>query len=1326
MPGSAEQVVSEVGKRLAQPRLGKDALVKLLKQAESALSELSQSSSLHDALRPLSKSLVQTSLLSHKDKDVRLLVAVCFIEVMRILAPDPPFTDEIFKEIFRLFISEFVGLADSGSPYLTRRMKILENVAALRCSVIMVDTGCQDLVLDMAKIFFSAAKQGLQQCVHQAMVSIMTQILNEKVTQALLDVIFRNLVKEDKGGAHKLAVDIIQNCAEKLEHTVRMFLSSCIFNKGAPVNEHKKLHHKIILELFQCAPQMLFAVIPSLTHELLSDQVDIRLEAVQLIGRLLVFSNLRFGQENQLVFMEFLKRFSDKSAEVRIAAIDAAKVCLVRLELFSQREIAVSSGNIAQDILKSLEGRLLDFDDKVRIRAVYAVCDLAKSNLSSFPSELILQAAERLRDKKISVRKNVMHKLLDLYRDYCEKCSKGIATINPHYEQIPAKLLLCFDKDCGSFRPQNMGLIFAEEIFPSSLSPKERAMHWVEFFYYFKSQHVKALRIIFSQKRRLLLEMQAYLSLRAKKEESSDEIEKKICGSFRKMSASFADIPKVEECFENLHQMKDNNIFKDLTELIKEGITFATVRSIRDSFLKRIGNKHPIFNFCKQLSTELSHSLFNWEMICAILEALLSCRNESTHFAESACDLLLLVALVFPSLFRGSEEYLLKLFSEESVLINEKTLQMLAYLAKSACHLSVNFSSDVYLLLEQKCIDGTRAESKYAISAIASLIQSPDDKKFAKLCKKVVGVLKKTYLPDNHNIPTLLQSLGLILEHSPSMYTSYDEHIIKFVQRVFVSSEFVSTPGLSPPDENACSFSCKLKIYCLKVLVKSCLPRTTALDRIENFLKMLLEIISEEFTSITICDYDKPYLRLAAGKSVLRLATRWDSHISPKLFRTALLMARDSSYIVRKSFICKIYGLLKNHAIPIRYACAFALSSTDCAGDVRTESHRYLIEVLKEQGGVSVHQNRTSKDSIVEHPTYAVVFLIHALAYDREFPLNFSEKETISSGFWSPLVVMLRELVEIDNPNRTEHGPTSSVSILLGIFSAVQKAQDLSGSDITHKLHILSKIGLLMVKELDKHCKMSDSPRHILLPSSYYRLSASERKADECCQLDLITDSFVKRILKAHEPYNHQEDTECSIITERPSKESAPKRGASSSLNKSSVGPRASGQDQGKVKKSSVLAEDVSKKNDQNSIHSLEKDKVSSCGSAGTKLSSPGSLGLAKEADSRDRASLLENQNRPTVKKIPLKSDQKWEFVNDTMLTEDIPDCDPRDCELDEDVGDCDDNFVKCPLSNNKTAGAGLRKKSKRALDLRSAQNSGLTADTVSNVRCTRSRKVQA
>lgn len=52
-------------------------------------------------------------------------------------------------------------------------------------------------------------------------------------------------------------------------------------------------------------------------------------------------------------------------------------------------------------------------------------------------------------------------------------------------------------------------------------------------------------------------------------------------------------------------------------------------------------------------------------------------------------------------------------------------------------------------------------------------------------------------------------------------------------------------------------------------------------------------------------------------------------------------------------------------------------------------------------------------------------------------------------------------------------------------------------------------------------------------------------------------------------------------------------------------------------------------KKDQNTNDSLGKENVSSCGSAGTKLSSPGSLGLAKEADSRECVSFLDKQNHP-------------------------------------------------------------------------------------------------
>lgn len=50
----------------------------------------------------------------------------------------------------------------------------------------------------------------------------------------------------------------------------------------------------------------------------------------------------------------------------------------------------------------AIGGRLLDHDDKVRMEAVNVVCELAKTNLSRISSDLITQAAERLRDKKVS------------------------------------------------------------------------------------------------------------------------------------------------------------------------------------------------------------------------------------------------------------------------------------------------------------------------------------------------------------------------------------------------------------------------------------------------------------------------------------------------------------------------------------------------------------------------------------------------------------------------------------------------------------------------------------------------------------------------------------------------------------------------------------------------------------------------------------------------------------------------------------------------------------------------------------------------------------
>jgi hypothetical protein len=55
------------------------------------------------------------------------------------------------------------------------------------------------------------------------------------------------------------------------------------------------------------------------------DKLNVRLKAVALLGRLFALPGRQFAQEYPLVFAEFLKRFSDKVVDVRVAVVNCAK-----------------------------------------------------------------------------------------------------------------------------------------------------------------------------------------------------------------------------------------------------------------------------------------------------------------------------------------------------------------------------------------------------------------------------------------------------------------------------------------------------------------------------------------------------------------------------------------------------------------------------------------------------------------------------------------------------------------------------------------------------------------------------------------------------------------------------------------------------------------------------------------------------------------------------------------------------------------------------------------------------------------------------------------
>lgn len=60
-----------------------------------------------------------------------------------------------------------------------------------------------------------------------------------------------------------------------------------------------------------------------------NDQSEARLRAVNLVGELFALPDSAVSEAFQSVFVEFLKRLTDREVEVRMSALDYVKRCLL-------------------------------------------------------------------------------------------------------------------------------------------------------------------------------------------------------------------------------------------------------------------------------------------------------------------------------------------------------------------------------------------------------------------------------------------------------------------------------------------------------------------------------------------------------------------------------------------------------------------------------------------------------------------------------------------------------------------------------------------------------------------------------------------------------------------------------------------------------------------------------------------------------------------------------------------------------------------------------------------------------------------------------------
>ncbi|XP_047310711.1 sister chromatid cohesion protein PDS5 homolog A [Impatiens glandulifera] len=1086
MSQKLQNQLKDLGSKLENLPSSKDALIKLLKQVATCLSEMEQSppKSTLESMQPFLNAIVKAELLKHQDKDVKLLVATCLCEITRITAPEAPYSDDVLRDIFHLIVSTFSGLKDSVGPSFGRRVIILETLARYRSCIVMLDLECDALVNEMFNLFLDVASDDQSYNVLSSMKEIMAALLeeSEEIRGDLLLILLSALGRDRHDvtkAARKLAMDVVEQCSGKLEPYIKQFLISSISGEttssDCPID-----YHEIIYDIYSCAPQILSGVVPYLTGELLTDQLSTRLKAVKLVGDLFALPGSAASETFQPIFGEFWKRLTDRVVEVRMSVLESAKMCLLS-----------NPGRAEADqIISALCDRLLDYDENVRKEVVYVISDVACHSLSSVPVETVKLVAERLRDKSLLVKKYTMERLADIYRS-----SILSRTENPpetdDLDWIPGKILRCFyDRD---FRSDVIESILYASIFPTEFTAKERVKTWVRFFPTFDHVELKALEKILEQKQRLQQEMLRYLSLKQTNQENDPELQKKKLFCFRVMSRFFTDAAKGEENFQILDELTDAKIWKILTTSLDPNSTASQSLNCRDDLLKILGEKHRLFQFLGLLSMKCSYTLFDKEHVKEILvEASLQKTAGDAQLTASCMNILVLLARFSPQLLNGIEDKLLQLLEDDNEIIKEGVLHILAKAGGTIREQLGVSSSSLDLILERICLEGSRSQAKYAVHALAAVTKDDGLMSLSVLYKRLLVDM----LEEKKNLPAVLQSLGCIAQAAMSVFETRESEIDGFIKAEILQCSDTGDKVKDLWDER--SEVCSMKIFGLKTLVKSYMPVKDAhlrlgIDGLFEILRNIL-LFGELSTNIISSPVDKAHLKLAAAKAILRLSRHWDHKLPIDLFYLTLRSVEINYPQAKRQFLNKVHQYIKERLLDPKYACAFLFDMTGVQGSDFQEERRELNDIIQmcQQGKTRQLSSQSDSNPQVIFPTSVLPYVIHAFAHHSSCPkVNECRDFKAFERIYRQLHLFLSMIMQFDEDDKSEaiiNKKKETTSTIVSVFQCIKNSEDVVVPELSKTSHAICEIGLHVIKKISQiEDGVNGSSASVLLPPQLYR-----------------------------------------------------------------------------------------------------------------------------------------------------------------------------------------------------------------------------------------------
>ncbi|KDO22566.1 hypothetical protein SPRG_12546 [Saprolegnia parasitica CBS 223.65] len=484
------------------------------------------------------------------------------------------------------------------------------------------------------------------------MITIMASCLEEEgdaVSPAILEALLEPLLEASKPRTYHMAQQVIEKATDVLQTHLSLFFNSALVDvRGASEHSALKEHiHALIYEVHKVNPSLLLYVLPNVCLQLQVDDLDTRSNAIALMGRLFASSHADYGSQYLKNFREFLDRFRDVKKEVRLQMV---QVCAI---------IAQRKPDLLHLIEPEMMGRLQDAEWDVRRLAMNELCDLAAKSVTSVSASCLRQIGERMKDKKVVIRKEAMTGLAQIYSAHvASSLSTGaneLTAAATALSWVPDYVLKCFAYPQQELKLRVVQLL-DDILLPKATSELHRMKGLVFLWKHLEPSAKEALKRIFLERVRCRDAITTFVDI------------KQLMRHKKNATAATPEVLHMIECLKELQPLlpetdgwaslteklalwKDMKLVKHLELLCAPSSSSADLRKAREDVVKMLGSKTPLGEWMKNLCRKLAMLTIN----ATSLESLLSMlQHESTsRDTKTVVEILLFVAGHAPFLFEA-------------------------------------------------------------------------------------------------------------------------------------------------------------------------------------------------------------------------------------------------------------------------------------------------------------------------------------------------------------------------------------------------------------------------------------------------------------------------------------------------------------------------------------------------------------------------------------------------------------------------------------------------------------------------------------------------